>query len=90
MLLKNVIDEIIQEDIIKLVISNKLNKEVEYYKITFVLKEDEIKQYYQIEKCTDKQVFHQNIDIEMLEKEVLEYVKSEIINKWMPAQINNI
>ena len=38
--LKKAIDEIIQEDIIKLVISNKMNKDVEYNKITFILKEN--------------------------------------------------
>lgn len=84
MLLKNVIDEIIQEDIIKLVISNKLNKEVEYYKITFVLKADGVKQYYQIEKYTDKQVFHENIDLELLGEKVLEYVSSNYkqVDAW--------
>ncbi|MEG1255802.1 SAM-dependent methyltransferase [Clostridium sp.] len=74
--LKKVIEEIIQEDIIKLVISNKMNKDVEYNKITFILKEDQVKQYYQIEKYTDKQVFHENIDVDILEEKLLEYVSS--------------
>ena len=64
--LKKAIDEIIKEDIIKLVISNKINKNAEYNKITFIFKENNNKQYYQIEKYTDKQVFHENIDSDML------------------------
>ena len=52
--LKKAIAEIIKEDIIKLVISNKINNSVEYNKITFILKENNNKQYYQIEKFTDK------------------------------------
>lgn len=53
--LKKAIDEIIQQDIIKLVISNKASKDAEYNKITFILKEDAMKHYYQIERFTDKQ-----------------------------------
>ncbi len=73
--LKKAIDEIIEEEIIKLVISNKINKDVEYNKITFILKENNKKQYYQIEKYTDKQVFHENIDIDILKEKVIEYTK---------------
>jgi len=82
--LKQVIDEIIKEGIIKLVISNKINNKAEYNKITFILKENNDKQYYQIEKYTDKQVFHENIDIAILEEKVLEYVPSSYkqISAW--------
>ncbi|MDQ0148317.1 class I SAM-dependent methyltransferase [Eubacterium multiforme] len=72
--LNKVINEIISEDIIKLVISNKVNKDVKYNKITFALKGDSKKEYYQIEKYTDKQVFHENINKEILEEKVLEYL----------------
>lgn len=72
--LKKAISEIIKEDIIKIVVSNKMNKEVQYNKITFILKESNKKQYYQIEKYTDKQVFHENIDIDILEDKLLEFV----------------
>lgn len=72
--LKRAIDEIVGKDIVKLVVSNKVNKDVKYNKITFVLKEDDIKQYYQIEKYTDKQVFHENIDISILGEKLLEYI----------------
>ena len=82
--LKKAIDEIIKEDIIKLVISNKINKNAEYNKITFIFKENNNKQYYQIEKYTDKQVFHENIDVDILEEKVLEYVSSNYkqISAW--------
>ncbi|RDY26471.1 SAM-dependent methyltransferase [Romboutsia weinsteinii] len=72
--LRKAIDEITQQDIIKVVVSNKMNKDVEYNKITFVLKENSKKQYYQIEKYTDKQVFHENIDMEMLSEKMFDLV----------------
>ena len=82
--LKKIIDEIMEEDIIKLVISNKINKNAEYNKITFIFKENNNKQYYQIEKYTDKQVFHENIDVTILGEKVLEYVQSSYkqISAW--------
>ena len=82
--LKKAIDEMLQQDIIKLVVSNKANKDVKYNKITFILKEVNAKQYYQIEKYTDKQVFHENIDKNLLEEKLLEYVHSNYkqIDAW--------
>ncbi|AWI04495.1 class I SAM-dependent methyltransferase [Clostridium drakei] len=73
--LKKVINEITEEELIKVVISNKINKDVKYNKITFALKENKGKQYYQIEKFTDKQVFHENIDMDMLEEKLTECVQ---------------
>ncbi|SHJ28090.1 Methyltransferase domain-containing protein [Clostridium cavendishii DSM 21758] len=70
------IDEIVSEEIIKIVISNKMNKEVQYNKINFVLKENNKKKYYQVEKFTDKQVFHENIDLESLKDKILESISS--------------
>ena len=72
--LKTAINEITADDIIKIVVSNKLNKDVEYNKITFLLKDNTKKQYYQIEKYTDKQVFHENINKEDLQAKLLEMV----------------
>ena len=72
--LNKAINEIVSEDILKLVISNKVNKNVKYNKITFTLKVNNKKEYYQIEKYTDKQVFHENINKEILEEKVLEYL----------------
>ena len=60
--LKKSINEITNDNIVKVVISNKLNKDVEYNKINIQLKEKNNKEYYQIEKYTDKQVFHENIE----------------------------
>ena len=72
--LNKAINEIVSEDILKLVISNKVNKNVKYNKITFTLKVNNKKEYYQIEKYTDKQVFHENINKDILEEKVLEYL----------------
>ncbi|GAA0076394.1 SAM-dependent methyltransferase [Clostridium sp. CTA-5] len=82
--LKKSINEIAEQKIIKLVISNKFNKGVEYNKITFTLKENSKKEYYQIEKYTDKQVFHENIDINMFENKLLDYVGSNYkqVSAW--------
>jgi SAM-dependent methyltransferase len=82
--LKNAIDEIMKEQIFKAVISNKVNKNAEYNKIIFLLKENSKKQYYQIEKYTDTQVFHENIDTEILKEKVLEYVESDYkqVSAW--------
>ena len=63
--LKKIINDIFNEEIIKLVISNKSNKDVKYNKINILLKENKTKKYYQIEKFTDKQVFHENISLEV-------------------------
>ena len=63
------IKEITAEEVIKVVISNKLNKDVEYNKINIALKvNNKGKKYYQVEKFTDKQVFHENIEVNDLEK----------------------
>ncbi|HSQ90418.1 SAM-dependent methyltransferase [Romboutsia sp.] len=75
--LKKSVNEITEQEIIKLVISNKKNKDVEYNKINFTLKENNKKQYYQVEKYTDKQVFHENIDMDILKEKILEYIKED-------------
>lgn len=74
--LKKAIKEIAEQEIIKIVISNKMNKDVEYNKINFALKEKGNKEYYQIEKFTDKQVFHENIEKDQLEDKMLEFISS--------------
>ena len=73
--LRSAISEIANERVLKLVVSNKCNKELKYNKINFFLKENNKKEYYQIEKYTDKQVFHENIEVEDLEEKLLEYVE---------------
>ena len=44
--LKKAVSEIVSEEILKIVISNKLNKDVQYNKVTFLLKENNKKEYY--------------------------------------------
>ncbi|SHK05444.1 Methyltransferase domain-containing protein [Hathewaya proteolytica DSM 3090] len=72
-LMKN-IDQLLGYDPFKLVLSNKSNKDFEFNKIVFNLKIDrESRKYFQIEKYTDKQVFHENIDIAQLQEKLVEY-----------------
>lgn len=73
--LKRVLDEVFNDEIIKIVISNKLNKDVKYNKIAVNLKEVNKGKFYQIEKFTDKQVFHENISIESINEKVYECLK---------------
>lgn len=83
-LIKN-IDIILEDKIIKVVISNKVKNSVEYNKITFMLKENNSKEYYQIEKFTDKQVFHENISVSEL-KDKLTNILKVIISNYLPGQ----
>ena len=86
--LKKIIKEVVsEEDIIKLVISNKINSSVEFNKISFVYKENNNNKYYQIEKYTDKQVFHENIDSDALGEKIIEYVSAKY--KQVSAWSNN-
>ena len=72
----NAIDKIVEGQVFKIVISNKKNKEEKYNKININLKENKTKQYYQVEKYTDKQVFHENIEIEDLRDYLLDYMEN--------------
>ncbi|WP_338562760.1 methyltransferase [Paraclostridium sordellii] len=82
--LKNSIYEITDDNIIKVVISNKLNKDIEYNKINIELKEKNNIEYYQVEKYTDKQVFHENIEKDMLNEKMLEFIdgKYKQVGAW--------
>lgn len=79
-----IINEICKDNIIKVVISNKKNKEIKYNKIVFQLKEKNNKEYYQVERFTDKQVFHENIESKDLNDRILEYMKEDFkqLNAW--------
>lgn len=72
----NAIDKIVQGQAFKIVISNKKNKENKYNKININFKENKNKEYYQVEKYTDKQVFHENIEIEDLRDYLLDYMEN--------------
>lgn len=79
------IKEILSEEIIKIVISNKLNKDFAYNKINIEQKiNNKGKKYYQIEKFTDKQVFHENIEAKDLEKELINLVNNNYkqVSAW--------
>lgn len=82
--LKIKIKEITNEKLLKVVISNKLNKDVKYNKINIELKEKNNKEYYQIEKYTDKQVFHENIELEMIETKLFKmtFEKYKQVAAW--------
>lgn len=60
--MKNAIQEIFNEDLIKAIISNQRNKNQEYKKI--IVRKVKLKNefVYQFEKYTQKQVFHENLD----------------------------
>ena len=75
--LKKAIKEITGQEIIKVVISNKKNKDEKYNKIVILLKKNSKKTYYQIEKYTDTQVFHENIELDMLEEKLLEFMEEK-------------
>ena len=82
------IKEILEEEIIKIVISNKVNKDNKYNKINIELKENNKgKKYYQIEKFTDKQVFHENVDAVELEEVLIETIYNNY--KQVSAWSNN-
>ena len=87
-----VIDEICNDEIIKVVISNKKNKEFKYNKVGIQLKEKNKKEYYQIEKFTDKQVFHENIEIDELKDKILEFMKEEFkqLDAWSTDATYNV
>lgn len=74
--LLNAIEKIVEDRVFKIVISNKKNKDEKYNKINISLKEGKNKIYYQVEKYTDKQVFHENIEMHDFKKYLLNYMKN--------------
>ena len=72
--LKKSIDEMLNEELFKIVISNKANKDLKYNKKVISLKSSPKNTYYQIEKFTDKQVFHENIEVDFLSDKLIEII----------------
>ena len=72
----NAIDKIVEGQVFKIVVSNKKDKENKYNKININFKESKNKKDYQVEKYTDKQVFHENIEIEDLRDHLLDYMEN--------------
>ena len=85
--LKRTLEEVFKNEIIKIVISNKAKKDEKYNKIAINLKENNKNKFYQIEKFTDKQVFHENIKINEISDKVSELIFGNY--KQMTAWSNN-
>ena len=85
--LKRTLEEVFKNEIIKIVISNKVKKDEKYNKIDINLKENNKNKFYQIEKFTDKQVFHENIKINEISDKVGELIFGNY--KQMTAWSNN-
>lgn len=85
--LKRTLEEVFKSEIIKIVISNKVKKDEKYNKIAINLKENNKNKFYQIEKFTDKQVFHENIKINEISYKVSELIFGNY--KQMTAWSNN-
>ena len=85
--LKRTLEEVFKSEIIKIVISNKVKKNEKYNKIAINLKENNKNKFYQIEKFTDKQVFHENIKINEISDKVSELIFGNY--KQMTAWSNN-
>ena len=85
--LKRTLEEVFKSEIIKIVISNKVKKDEKYKKIAINLKENNKNKFYQIEKFTDKQVFHENIKINEISDKVGELIFGNY--KQMTAWSNN-
>ena len=85
--LKRTLEEVFKNEIIKIVISNKVKKDEKYNKIAINLKENNKNKFYQIEKFTDKQVFHENIKINEISDNVSELIFGNY--KQMTAWSNN-
>lgn len=70
MTLKEAYRHIFDNQPIKIVMSGRLDSAVEFEKIVISLKQAKDKNFYQIEKFTKTQVFHENIDTDFLQRRV--------------------
>lgn len=78
--LKNYFDEMLRGRVYKIIISKPGAKSEEYKKITAELKKD----YFQLAKYTEKQVFHENVKEENLAERLCEIVDGHYyrVNAW--------
>ena len=60
------IDDIVKSEPLRLVFSNKSDKNYDYKKVKINLTKAKDRKFYQVEKFTDKQVFHENIELGVL------------------------
>ena len=70
------IEEIAKAKPLRLVFSNKYDKNYDYKKVKVNLVSAKGKDFYQLEKFTDKQVFHENIDPQALASCIGDLLKS--------------
>ena len=86
--LKKTLDEVFEKEVIKIVISNKVKKDEKYNKVNISLKENNKNKFYQIEKFTDKQVFHENIKIDEINEKVYEIIdgKYKQMTAWSSSE----
>lgn len=75
MYMKEIIQNIVQETIHKIIISDPKQKNTEYYKIIIRPVLIKGKQYYQVESFTKTQAFHLNVSEEDIESAILERVE---------------
>lgn len=78
------IEKLVSDNILKIVISNKVKKEYKYNKVIVMLKEKSDYEYYQVERYTDKQVFHENIAKNLLKDKLAEIIDGNYkqVNAW--------
>ncbi|WP_101773248.1 class I SAM-dependent methyltransferase [Peptostreptococcus faecalis] len=65
-------DEIISSEPIRIIFSNKIKSENEYIKVKINVTNLKGKEIYQVEKFTDKQVFHENIEKDDIKRTLIE------------------
>lgn len=81
--LNNIINDIFNEKVIKIVVSNKIKSDNKYNKVVVNLLSNSKKEYYQVEKYTDKQVFHENIELNRIQNKI----KDIVINNYKQVNI---
>ena len=70
--LKKVLEQTLKDSFVKIILSNPAKKSNDYQRVVFMGKQVKGKMIVQIEKFTDKQVFHENIDMENVLDRILE------------------
>lgn len=82
--LNNIINDIFNEKVIKIVVSNKIKSDNKYNKVVVNLLSNSKKEYYQVEKYTDKQVFHENIELNRIQNKIKDIVFNNYkqVNIW--------
>lgn len=72
--IREYIDEIVKAQPKRIIFSNKKDSGYEFKKVRVNFIKTKNKEYYQVEKFTDKQVFHENIQIDILNEKFKEFM----------------